>query len=166
MIVRVSAVLKDCRSFVKCDRLFDNLCSSHLHWGVKMSLICGNVGHFQGDTHPDSGLSLSTSDKMIPGFKPLTEVKLLKYDYTKGQCNVLVFLSPCINDKTSSISEMFYSAFCEGISLFWGEYINANEVIAFSLYLMNKMPGNLIRRYNSHAIFSWFYRLDRFSRCF
>ena len=49
---------------------------------------------------------------------------------------------------------MFYSAFCKGISLSCGEYIDANVVIAVSPYLMNKMPGNIIKRYNSHAILS------------
>ena len=43
------------------------------------------------------------------------------------------FLCPRINDKTSCISEMFYSTLCEGISLSCGEYISANEVMAFSL---------------------------------
>ena len=68
--------------------------------------------------------------------------------------NVFALLSPCINDKPICISEMFYSAFCKGISLSCGEYINANVVIAVSPYLMNKMPGNIIKRYNSHAILS------------
>ena len=68
MILRVSAILKECRAFVKCDRLFDNLCPV-IHFKVKMSLIwsfnltlkrttaqlsCRNVGHFRDYAHPNN----------------------------------------------------------------------------------------------------------------
>ena len=46
-----------------------------------------------------------------------------------------------------------------------GEYVNANDVIAFCLYLMNKMQRNLIKIW-SCAIFKWFNRSDRFSSYF
>ena len=42
-----------------------------------------------------------------------------------------------------------------------GEYINADVVITFSLYLMNKMRRNLIK-IRSCAIFSWFKRFYSF----
>ena len=45
------------------------------------------------------------------------------------------------------------------------EYINADDVIAFCIYLMNKMRGNLIE-IRSCATFRWFYRFDRFSSYF
>ena len=42
-----------------------------------------------------------------------------------------------------------------------GEYINADGVITFSLYLMNKMRRNLIK-IRPCAIFSWFKRFYSF----
>ena len=46
-----------------------------------------------------------------------------------------------------------------------GEYINANDIIAFCLCVMNKMRENLIK-IRSCVIFRWTNQLDSFSSYF
>lgn len=55
----------------------------------------------------------------------------------KAVCSVLCLMS--------SIVATDYSFFEGGSHLLEGEYISANHVIAFYLYPMNKIQGNLIK---------------------
>lgn len=63
----------------------------------------------------------------------------------------------CLVNSIVGIDNPFFKG---GSHLFQGKYISANDVIAFYLYLMNKMQVNAIKI--AYVLLRWFHRCDVF----
>ena len=143
------------RGFLLSVTYFLIICAGHLQmsfiWSFNLTLkrttaqlSCRNVGHFRDYTHPD--YHIPSTDNMIPGFKPLSEITLLIWVMCWSFCLLVSMTKQVVYQRCFSppfARESHYR------SLSCGEYITAKVDIAFSLHLMNKMPRNLIRRYKA-----------------